>query len=51
MPNDAEHLAKWLRDPQKEKPGNNMPNLNLSEDQINSLVEYMSTLKVQEIKR
>ncbi|MBE5395771.1 cytochrome c oxidase subunit II [Brevibacillus borstelensis] len=51
MPNDAEHLAKWLRDPQKEKPGNNMPNLNLSEEQINSLVEYMSTLKVQEIKR
>ncbi|MFY0544321.1 cytochrome c oxidase subunit II [Brevibacillus sp. H7] len=46
-PNNAEELAAWLKDPQKIKPGNNMPNLNLTDDQVNALVEYISTLSVK----
>ncbi|MGZ0050838.1 cytochrome c oxidase subunit II [Brevibacillus gelatini] len=42
-----ENVAKWLKDPQKEKPGNNMPNLNLDDAQVKALVEYMSTLSVK----
>jgi len=29
------------------KPGNNMPNLNLDDDQVKALVDYMSTLSVK----
>jgi cytochrome c oxidase subunit 2 len=47
LKNNPENLAKWLKDPQQVKPGNNMPNLNLSDDQVNALVEYLSTLSVQ----
>ena len=45
LDNTPENLASWLRDPQAVKPGNHMPNLNLSEAQINELVAYMETLK------
>jgi len=47
LENNPENLAKWLKDPQQVKPGNNMPNLNLSDDQVKALVEYMSTLSVK----
>ena len=40
-----ENVAAWLRDPQALKPGNNMPNLNLSEDDISALVAYLDGLK------
>jgi len=42
-----ENVAEWLKDPQKVKPGNNMPNLNLDDDQVKALVDYMSTLSVK----
>ncbi|MGE7270028.1 cytochrome c oxidase subunit II [Brevibacillus panacihumi] len=45
-----ENVAEWLKDPQKIKPGNNMPNLNLDDNQVNALVEYMSTLTVEDKK-
>ena len=45
LPNTPENLARWLRNPQEVKPGNKMPNLNLSEDTINQLVAYLETLK------
>lgn len=43
-------LEAWLRDPGKQKPmyakgGRGMPNLNLSETEIDNLVAYLSTLK------
>lgn len=48
-------LAAWLRNPPKMKPmaptpneqgkGRGMPNLGLSEDQINQLIAYLDTLK------
>ncbi len=45
LANTPENLARWLRNPQEVKPGNKMPNLNLSEDTINQLVAYLETLK------
>jgi len=45
LPNTPQNLARWLRNPQEVKPGNKMPNLNLSEDTINQLVAYLETLK------
>ena len=37
----ATNLASWLRDPAAMKPGTVMPNLGLSEEEINELVEYL----------
>jgi len=37
-------LRRWLENPQREKPGAQMPNLNLRPDQIDALVAYMRTL-------
>lgn len=50
LANTPENVAEWLKDPQKVKPANNMPNLNLDETQVNALVEYMSTLTVEDKK-
>ncbi len=40
-----ENMAEWLRNPQKVKPGNTMPDLNLSEEDITALVAYMDGLE------
>lgn len=45
LDNTRENLALWLKNPQAIKPGNIMPNLNLSSDEINALVEYLASLK------
>lgn len=42
---DREQLAAWLRDPAAEKPGAQMPDLGLSEEDIDALVEYLYTLE------
>jgi cytochrome c oxidase subunit II len=42
---DEKNLRKWLRDPPGEKPGSLMPDLDLSEDDITSLIAYLETLK------
>lgn len=39
------NLRRWLRDPPAEKPGSLMPDLNLSEDDITSLIAYLDTLE------
>lgn len=44
-PNNKDELAKWLKNPQDVKPGNKMPNLNLTDEQVTSLVEYLGSLK------
>lgn len=41
----AENVSAWLADPQKVKPGSQMPNLGLSQDDISNLVAYLRTLK------
>ena len=39
-----ENLAAWLEDPQRVKPGAQMPNLGLSDEQVTALVAYLNTL-------
>jgi cytochrome c oxidase subunit 2 len=45
IPNDAAHLAEWIRDPQQVKPGNKMPQVQLSDADRASLVAYLESLK------
>ena len=45
LPNDPETLARWLRDPPAVKPGSKMPDYNLTEPQIEALVEYLQGLE------
>lgn len=45
MPNTRTNLRKWLQNPQAVKPGAKMPRFIYSEDNINLLVDYLSTLK------
>jgi len=42
-PNTAEYLRKWLSDPQSVKPTTEMPDLNLSEAEIEALVAFLKT--------
>lgn len=41
LPNDSAGLAAWLRDPPGVKPGNKMPDVNLTDDEIAALVAYL----------
>ncbi|MBI3979959.1 MAG: cytochrome c oxidase subunit II [Chloroflexi bacterium] len=43
--NTPENLARWLKDPPGVKPGNKMPNLNLSDADVKALVAYLLSLK------
>ena len=43
--NDDNELRAWLLNPPGQKPGSVMPNLNLSQDDINKLVAYLDTLQ------
>jgi cytochrome c oxidase subunit II len=45
MENTPVNVARWLADPQAVKPGTLMPNLHLTQDQINALVAYLTSLK------
>lgn len=45
MQNTPDNLARWLRDPQNIKPGIRMPNMRLSESDVQALVAYLETLQ------
>ena len=55
LENNAENLARWLRDPAEVKPGQGilagdgtvigMPNVGLTEEEITALVAYLRTLR------
>ncbi len=45
VPNTPENLALWLEDPQALKPGAKMPNLGLSDEEIDAIVTYLTTLE------
>ena len=45
MQNTRENLSAWLHDPDAFKPGSHMPNLRLSDEQRNDIVQYLETLK------
>ncbi len=43
--NDAAGMRRWLANPQAVKPGSLMPNLHLSDEQLNTLTQYLEGLK------
>jgi cytochrome c oxidase subunit 2 len=45
IPNDRAHLRDWIDDPQHVKPGNKMPQLHLSEQELTALTSYLESLK------
>lgn len=42
----VQNLHDWIKDPQKVKPGNTMPTVDLTEDQINGIAQYLSEYKL-----
>lgn len=45
LPNTPERLRAWIRDPQRWKPGNQMPTLDLSDAQVAQLTAYLESLR------
>jgi cytochrome c oxidase subunit II len=45
LPNTPENLAAWIQDPQRVKPGNQMPATPLAPDDVRALVAYLETLR------
>ena len=45
LTNTTENLARWISNPQQVKPGNWMPNMLLTRQEVSDLVAYMETLK------
>jgi cytochrome c oxidase subunit II len=45
LENTSSNLAKWLANPQAVKPGILMPNMKLTDEEINLLLAYMENLK------
>lgn len=45
LPMSRENLAAWIADPQRHKPGNNMPIVPLSPAQLADVVAYLETLR------
>lgn len=45
LDNTRDHLAQWIQNSQTFKPGNRMPQHNLSDADLQSLVEYLESLK------
>ncbi len=44
-PVNAENLHRWIKDPQKEKPGTVMPTLGLDDATVDAIVSWLLTLK------
>ena len=45
VPNTADNLRAWVRDPQHIKPGALMPNMQLSDAELDQVVVYLASLK------
>ena len=45
LSNTRDHLAQWIKDSQTFKPGNKMPQNNLSDADLQALTEYLGSLK------
>jgi cytochrome c oxidase subunit 2 len=45
IPNSRDHLAHWIEDSQHYKPGNEMPDFNLTGSQLQALVAYLESLR------
>jgi len=44
IPNTPEGLARWIVDPQGVKPGNRMPDVGLSPDDLNEIIDFLQEL-------
>jgi cytochrome c oxidase subunit 2 len=44
-PNTPDSLRLWVRDPQKIKVGCLMPNMQLTDEEVDQVVAYLQTLK------
>jgi cytochrome c oxidase subunit II len=44
-PYSTQALREWLRDPQRIKPGNHMPQVQLSSEDVDAVVAYLDTLE------
>ena len=51
LDNTAENLAAWLDDPQVIKPGNFMPDVGLTETEIDAMVAYLHSLGASTAER
>jgi cytochrome c oxidase subunit 2 len=45
LPNTEDGMTAWLSDPPAVKAGSKMPDYNLTEDEVDALVEYLRSLK------
>lgn len=45
LENNPENLSRWIANPQKVKPGNLMPNMRLTDEQVTQLVAYLMSLR------
>jgi cytochrome c oxidase subunit II len=45
LPNTPDRMRGWIRDPQRWKPGNLMPTLDLTDAQVSQLAAYMESLR------
>jgi cytochrome c oxidase subunit 2 len=45
IPNTRNYLGAWVLDPQKFKPGNKMPQLNIPAGQFTALMSFLRSLK------
>jgi cytochrome c oxidase subunit 2 len=45
LSNTREHIERWVRDPQRVKPGNRMPPIAMSDQDLHALSAYLESLK------
>ncbi|MVW73221.1 c-type cytochrome [Bordetella sp. 15P40C-2] len=45
LPNTLPNMQRWLREPEKIKPGTAMPNLHVTEQDAHDMAEYLMSLK------
>jgi cytochrome c oxidase subunit II len=45
LPNTIGHMAGWITDPQRVKPGNFMPRMDVEASDVNALAKYLEALK------
>ena len=45
LENNEANLKRWIKDPPSVKPGSKMPNLNLTDEQVQAVSAYLQTLK------
>src|SRR5438445_966987 len=45
FPNDSAHLARWLSDPPREKPGSIMPNMHVPAADLATLIAFLRSMR------